>query len=160
MKDRRLETIRQIISSRVVHNQEELQTLLLENGINATQATLSRDLRELGIIKAHMSGGGYCYSLPSQQKALSDIASHRRFTIETIKSVEFSDNQAIIKTYPGFAGAVASVIDSNVHSGIMGTLAGDDVVLLILRKSAVCEEVVSEINLYIDGFKSKLINNK
>lgn len=160
MKDSRLETIRKIISKRVVHNQEELQTLLLESGIKATQATLSRDLRELGIVKAHMAGGGYCYTLPSQHKAASELATGRRFSIETIKSVEFSDNQAIIKTYPGFAGAVASVIDSNVHNGIMGTLAGDDVVLLIMRKSAVCEDIVAEINLYIDGFKSKLINNK
>lgn len=159
MKNSRLEAIRKIISNRVVHNQEELQTYLSESGINATQATLSRDLRELGIVKTHMAGGGYCYSFPQQQKHVSDSPVARRFTIETIKSVEFSDNQAIIKTYPGFAGAVASVIDNNVHSGIMGTLAGDDVVLLILRKNAVCEEVVSEINLYIEGFKSKLISN-
>ena len=82
-----------------------------------------------------------------------------RFTVETIKSVEFSGTQGIIKTYPGFAGAVASVIDDNVHSGIMGTIAGDDAVLVILREHTDIRQLVSEISLYIGGFASKLIEN-
>ena len=160
MKSHRLEAIKSIVARETVQNQDELQKLLERQGFSVTQATLSRDLRELGIVKSHdPERGGYCYVDSRRGKVLS-IETHRnRFTVETIKSVEFSGCQGIIKTYPGFAGAVASVIDDNVHSGIMGTIAGDDVVLIILRENADVRQLVSEISLYIGGFASKLIEN-
>lgn len=159
MKSQRLDAIRSIVRGHTVQNQDELQKLLVLQGINVTQATLSRDLRELGIVKVQVAGRGYCYALPNQGTPAPVSPQARRFTVETIKSVEFSGNQGVIKTYPGFAGAVASVIDDNVHSGIMGTIAGDDAILVILRENAEVPKLVSEISLYIQGFESKLINN-
>ena len=160
MKSRRLEAIKAIVARETVQNQDELQKLLEAQGFSVTQATLSRDLRELGIVKSHdPERGGYCY-VDSRRGKILPIEPHRnRFTVETIKSVEFSGNQGVIKTYPGFAAAVASVIDDNVHDGIMGTIAGDDVVLVILRDQADVRQLVSEISLYIGGFAYKLIEN-
>ena len=160
MKSRRLEAIKSIVARETVQNQDELQKLLEAQGFSVTQATLSRDLRELGIVKSHdPERGGYCY-VDSRRGKILPIDPHRnRFTVETIKSVEFSGNQGVIKTYPGFAAAVASVIDDNVHNGIMGTIAGDDAVLVILRENADIRQLVAEISLYIGGFASKLIEN-
>lgn len=160
MKSRRLEAIKSIVARETVQNQDELQKLLEAQGFSVTQATLSRDLRELSIVKSHdPERGGYCY-VDSRRGKILPIDPHRnRFTVETIKSVEFSGNQGVIKTYPGFAAAVASVIDDNVHTGIMGTIAGDDAVLVILREDADIRQLVSEISLYIGGFASKLIEN-
>lgn len=160
MKGRRLDAIKSIISRETVQNQDELQKRLEEYGFFVTQATLSRDLRELGIVKSHdVERGGYCYVDSRQGKVLPIQPNRNRFTVETIKSVEFSGNQGVIKTYPGFAGAVASVIDDNVHSGIMGTIAGDDAILLILRENADPALLVSEISRYIAGFGEKVIQN-
>lgn len=160
MKVRRLEAIKSIVSKEIVQNQDELQKLLEKQGFSVTQATLSRDLRELGIVKVHDPDYGvYRYRDSRMGKILPIEPRRNRFTVETIKSVEFSGNQGVIKTYPGFAGAVASVIDDNVHSGIMGTLAGDDVVLIVLRDRASVKDLVDEISLYIAGFGSKLIDN-
>ena len=160
MKVRRLEAIKSIVSKELVQNQEELQKLLGQQGFAVTQATLSRDLRELGIVKVHdPEHGVYRYRDSKMGKILPIEPRRNRFTVETIKSVEFSGNQGVIKTYPGFAAAVASVIDDNVHTGIMGTIAGDDAVLVILRENADISQLVSEISLYIGGFASKLIEN-
>ena len=160
MKSQRLDVIRSLVARYDIQNQDELQKLLAREGISVTQATLSRDLRELGIVKSHNPETGcYCYQ-DSRRGKVFPVEPHRnRYTVETIKSVEFSGSQCVIKTYPGFASAVASVIDDNVHSGIMGTIAGDDVVLLILRASASVPELVSEISTYIAGFDTKLIDN-
>ena len=160
MKSRRLEAIRSIVSRETVQNQDELQRLLEDQGFTVTQATLSRDLRELGIVKSHDAERGiYFYRDVRSGKVLPITPRQNRFTVETIKSVEFSGNQGVVKTYPGFAGAVASVIDDNVHTGIMGTIAGDDVVLLILRNGASIPLLLEEISRYISGFSDKLIAN-
>ena len=160
MKSRRLEAIRNIVSRETVQNQDELQRLLGDQGFAVTQATLSRDLRELGIVKSHDPQRGiYCYRDVRSGKVLPITPRQNRFTVETIKSVEFSGNQGVVKTYPGFAGAVASVIDDNVHTGIMGTIAGDDVVLLILREGVSIPRLLDDISRYISGFGDKLIVN-
>ncbi len=156
MKVDRLAVIKKIINDKVIRNQEELQAELKACGSDVTQATLSRDLRELGILKVHDSVLGYCYRLPDSGKTQQIISRNSKFTVETIKSVEFSGMNAVIKTYPGFAAAVASVIDENVSVGIMGTLAGDDTVLLILRENADRNYVMAAISRFIPGFESKL----
>ena len=110
-------------------------------------------------VKVVTERGVYFYRDVRSGKVLPITPRQNRFTVETIKSVEFSGNQGVVKTYPGFAGAVASVIDDNVHSGIMGTIAGDDVVLLIMRDGASIPLLLEEISRYISGFSDKLITN-
>ncbi|MBQ0149921.1 MAG: arginine repressor [Bacteroidales bacterium] len=157
MKTSRLEAIKKLVSDNKVQNQEDLQLMLKEVGYDVTQATLSRDLRELHIVKVHDSRVGYHYELP-QEGASASFFRPSSFSIDSVKSIEFASSHAVIKTYPGFADAVASVIDDNIRNGIMGTIAGDDTVLLILRDNLRREDLITTISFYIPGIEDKIIN--
>ena len=153
----RHELIRQIISVRRVRSHEELQALLKERGAVVTQATLSRDLNELGVLKVKEIGTGYTYRMPAATTA-SDHVRASSYTGHGIESIEFNGNgMAVIKTLPGFAGALAAVIDTNSTPHIMGTLAGDDTVLLILRDGSNSVSVLPELAKFIDGIEGKRI---
>lgn len=156
MKTDRLAVIRKIISTNAVNNQETLQSLLEQQGIYVTQATLSRDIRSLGIVKVHDRDKGYCYKLNDDSVSAS-AKGNPKFTVESIKSVEFNQFAAVIKTYPGFAAAVASIIDGNVRDCLMGTLAGDDTVLLILRQPCDPNALLKILDQYIYGISTKMI---
>lgn len=157
MKTNRLEAIKKLVSDNKIQNQEDLQLMLKEVGFEVTQATLSRDLRELHIVKVHDTRMGYHYELPQEGRP-SAMFRPSSFSIDSVKSIEFASGHAVIKTYPGFADAVASVIDDNIKNGIMGTIAGDDTVLLILRDNLRREDLISTISFYIPGIEDKIIN--
>lgn len=157
MKVNRLEAIKKLVSENKIHNQEDLQVMLKEVGYDVTQATLSRDLRELHIVKVHDTRMGYHYELPQEMGAPS-MFRPTSFSIDSVKSIEFASSHAVIKTYPGFADAVASVIDGNIRNGIMGTIAGDDTVLIILRDNLDRNELINTISFYIPGIEDKVIN--
>lgn len=153
----RLEATRRVIEENQVGNQEDVLSLLKAKGFRVTQATLSRDFKELGVVKVHDSSrGGYVYQLSAQTpKFIVPNASH--LTSDGIKSIEFSNSLAVIKTHPGFASAVAYIIDNNVIREIIGTLAGDDTVLLIVREGCSREQVIEAISHFISGIQTKLI---
>ncbi len=154
----RHELIRQIISANRVRSHEELQILLGERGASVTQATLSRDLNELGVLKVKENGTGYCYRLPSSQEPRQEQAKPSSYTGRGVVSIEFNGSgMAVIKTLPGFAGALAAVIDSNDTPHIMGTLAGDDTILLILRDGSNSVSVLPELSRFISGIEEKRI---
>lgn len=157
MKTNRLEAIKKLVSDNKIHNQEDLQSMLKEIGFDVTQATLSRDLRELHIVKVHDSRTGYHYELP-QEGGTAALFRPSSFSIDSVKSIEFASSHAVIKTYPGFADAVASVIDGNIRNGIMGTIAGDDTVLLILRDNLRRDDLIATISFFIPGIEDKIIN--
>ncbi len=122
----RQKTILDLLAGRQVRSQEELQALLEERGISATQATLSRDLKTLRIGK--VQGEGYVLPRSATRKpAPADLSAG-------IISLQFSGNLAIAKTAPGFANAVATVVDGFHTEGILGTIAGDDTVLIVLSE--------------------------
>ena len=118
----RQKALLEIIGNHTIYSQDQLQAQLKEMGIVTTQATLSRDLKALHILKVPGEG----YRLP-QSRPIAGNAPH-------IQSVEFSGQFAVIKTLPGFASAVASFIDHHPCRPVMGTLAGDDTLLLVLRE--------------------------
>ncbi len=152
----RLEATRRVIENNQVGNQEEVLDLLKKEGFNVTQATLSRDFKELGVVKVHDAGRGYVYKLNSQApKFIASNASH--ITSDGIRSIEFSNSFAVVKTHPGFASAVAYIIDNNVISEIAGTLAGDDTVLLIVREGYSRQQVLDAVSRFISGIQTKLI---
>lgn len=157
MKNKRLDAIRSLLTDNTVQSQEELQSMLKDKGFIVTQATLSRDLRELHVVKVHDSRRGYKYELPSEAAPAAPLRPVT-FTPECIKTVEFSGSRAVIKTFPGFADAVASVIDENIRSGIMGTIAGDDTVLIILREPVRIHDVLATMAFYLPGIENKLIS--
>ena len=136
-KEARLEVIRMIISSREVGRQEELMDELAKSGYTAAQATLSRDLRLLRVSKVQNERGRYIYVLPEDRKyqRVSDThvtqsAIHRLGVFD----VRFSGNLAVMKTGPGRASHVAYDIDQADLPFILGTIAGDDTVLLVLEE--------------------------
>ena len=144
MKGRRLQIITHIINNEVIRNQDDLIKSLAKKGIIVTQATLSRDIKELKIVKKHDENNLYVYSLPEATPPVNSEANEsNRFNIE------FSGNLAILKTPPGYAMAIAFEIDKHNPREIAGTIAGDDTILVIPREGYSREQVALALSLYI-----------
>lgn len=142
-KHNRKNAIARILSSVPVHTQDELITELGKMGCKTTQATLSRDMRELGAVKALDPAEGFIYVLPASYAAKGNQA--RGSGRIRIKRLEVSGQLCVIQTLPGFASAAASLIDTARIDSVMGTIAGDDTLLLILRAGVNPDKVVSAI---------------
>ncbi|MCZ8372133.1 arginine repressor [Phocaeicola acetigenes] len=136
-KNSRLDSIKIIISSKEIGSQEELLQELAKEGFQLTQATLSRDLKQLKVAKAASMNGNYVYVLPNntmykrmtESHTASEMLRHNGFV-----SIEFSGNIAVIKTRPGYASSLAYDIDNSQSYEILGTIAGDDTIMLVLRE--------------------------
>jgi transcriptional regulator of arginine metabolism len=137
----RLILIEKLISQKVVSNQEQLLKLMEGAGIQCTQATLSRDLRQLGIIRGLDGSGGYRYLLPGKAENRSEMTpGHEN---EAITGMIWARELLLINTHPGFAAAVAIKIDQAARYEIAGTVAGDDTILLIPRDN-ISNEAIEE----------------
>ena len=122
----------ELISKYEIDTQDELIARLRENGFDVTQATVSRDIRELKIAKMTTGKGTYRYVLPRQ----IDTASGMKFNtalVDSIISVDYACNIAVLKTYPGLANAVAAALDSMNVQQILGCVAGDDTIMIATR---------------------------
>ena len=136
MKRYRCNKSKEIGQSKAIETQEELAAALLEEGIEVTQATVSRDIKELMLIKIPTGDGHYRYALsPEENVVLSRSRINRLFQDSLIK-VDHSLNQIVLHTIPGSAQSVAFSIDHAKWSELIGTLAGDDTILLIARTEA------------------------
>jgi transcriptional regulator of arginine metabolism len=143
-KRNRHEAILELVRTRRVHSQDELRVLLKERGFAVTQATLSRDLRDLRVAKVpHVEGEAY-YAAPrdplSAEPALEHLLPH------LLLSVEGVENLVVVKTLVGGAQAVAEAIDRESWPEIMGTVAGDDTILIVLRDSEARAAVTARID--------------
>ena len=138
----------QIISQETIFSQEELQEKLQLQGIKTTQATLSRDLKALRIVK--VPGEGYRLPQPGARYMAGPAP-------VSVVSLEFSGQFGVMKTQPGFASAAAVLIDHHPSRPIMGTIAGDDTVLLVLRQGATPAQAVDILEKIIPDIKSHLI---
>ncbi len=147
MKTKRQAKILEIISTTNVETQEQLLQLLQDAGFTSTQATISRDIKELHIIKELTNLGTYRYTTAARE--LSTTFSSRLNTIfrESVNSFDYAQNIIVMHTLPGLAGAAASALDSMKLSVILGTLAGDDTVFIVMRDNnaaaAFCGEIRS-----------------
>lgn len=133
MKRYRYNKIKEIVKSRPIETQEELANALLEEGIEVTQATVSRDIKELMLIKVPTGDGHYRYALTPDNNV---ILSHSRITRlfqDSILNMDSALNQLVVHTLPGSAQAVSFAIDNAKWPEIIGTLAGDDTILIIAR---------------------------
>ena len=145
-KKDRLETLRMIISSREMGSQEELLVALQKEGFQLTQATLSRDLKQLKVAKAASMGGNYVYVLPNvaMYKRISSPAQVKEMMqVPGFLSIQFSGNMGVIKTRPGYASSIAYNID---NSNILGTIAGDDTIFIVISEAASEHDVVSALS--------------
>jgi transcriptional regulator of arginine metabolism len=150
----RLLTIKEIILKNKVTCQEELLDLLEKRGLNYTQATLSRDLKFLKVNKIADSGKGYVYELPDQHSSIKDIAT--TYAAAGFISLQFANHFGVIKTIPGYASSLASLIDKATPFEIIGTIAGDDTILLIPRDSITENDVKNALALIVPELSEKL----
>jgi transcriptional regulator of arginine metabolism len=124
--------IREIISNHEVETQDELVDRLREAGFNVTQATVSRDIKELHLVKVPLPDGRYKYSLPAEQK-FNPIQKLKRMLVDSFVSIDHADHFIVLKTLSGHANAVAELIDNLTWPEIMGTISGDNTILIICR---------------------------
>lgn len=156
-KNSRLDAIKIIISSKEVGSQEELLQELLQEGYSLTQATLSRDLKQLKVAKAASMNGNYVYVLPNNtmyKRMTGHHSTAEMLRFNGVVSLDFSGNLAVIKTRPGYASSVAYDIDNHSFDEILGTIAGDDTILLVLREGCTRANVVDALSLIIPNIQS------
>ena len=133
MKNNRQAMILEIISQENIETQEQLLQRLQERGIVSTQATMSRDIKQLHLIKEPAGQGRYRYAVSVHKTKLNFADRLRTIFRESILGVDCAQNLVVLKTMPGLASAAAAAIDSMEISYMVGSLAGDDTVLLIMR---------------------------
>lgn len=143
MKSKRQEKILEIISTQNIETQEDLINALKNEGYNTTQATASRDIRQLKLLKI-ASNGVYKYVAPKSELDNSGKYNHALFA--SIVDIQYALNNVVIKTTPGLAQAVAAGIDSMHDADILGCVAGDDCIILVVRSIEASQRVVDLIN--------------
>ena len=138
--------IETVIKDKDVGTQNEIVSMLRSAGYEATQATVSRDIQELGLIKEQLPGGGFRYVKPPDPK----LQKLRTLFAEAVIKIDFSENFIVIHTLSGSANPAAALIDRMNNSEIMGTIAGDDTVLIIIKHKDAAEHVAEELKKLVD----------
>ena len=155
-KNNRLDAIKIIISSKEIGSQEELLQELTKEGFQLTQATLSRDLKQLKVAKAASMNGNYVYVLPNNtmyRRMTEQQSATEMLRSDGVHGIEFSGNIAVIRTRPGYASSVAYDIDTHHFDEILGTIAGDDTIMLVLREGCTRTSVLNALSLIIPNIK-------
>ncbi len=147
MKNERQEKILEIISFQDIETQSQLMEELQKCGIKSTQATLSRDIKQLRLVKEQSPDGIYRYSVASRSERFGNEERLKTIFRESVTSFDMAQNLVVIKTLSGMANAAAAAIDSMEIAGLVGTIAGDDTIFLAMRDNcsaeAFCEEIQS-----------------
>jgi transcriptional regulator of arginine metabolism len=146
LKLMRQKKIVEIIRNGNISTQDELAEALKDAGYDVTQATVSRDIKELRLIKIARADNTYVYGLPKDQNPLHRIDRLRMMMHELVTGVDYSENIVVIKTYPGNAQGIASLIDSSEWPGVIGTLAGDDTIFLVIKPIEEVQNIMQKIN--------------
>ncbi len=150
MKIKRHNKILEIIENYNIETQEELIDKLRLAGFDVTQATVSRDIRELKLLKQMSDMGTYKYVVPKTGAAENQHV-YSRAIASSIKNVESSFNDIVIKTYPGMAQAVAAGVDSLHETDILGCVAGDDCIIIVTRDPESAIDIASRIRKLINS---------
>ena len=145
MKNDRQSKILEIISQENIETQEQLLVRLQERGITSTQATISRDIKQMHLIKEPVGHGVYKYAVSGNRTRLNFAEKLRTIFRESITSIDSAQNIVVIKTMPGLANGAAAALDGMEVPYLVGSLAGDDTVLLVLRDNAAAAEFADEI---------------
>ena len=150
MKKRRQAKILELISANEIETQEELQEYLLQYGYEVTQATISRDIKELRLVKDLSSKGRYVYSTGKKR---NDNIVHRAGGIfnESIISIDYAMNIIVIKCFSGMANAACAAIDSMGHDEVLGTIAGDDTIFMLCRSEDTARNFTNRLRKMLDA---------
>ena len=146
MKSARHEKIIELIQQYDIDTQEELAARLNEAGFKVTQATVSRDIKEMQLVKIPYGTGRYRYAFPPESNHLHNESKMQRLFREVVKRIEFSENMVVIKTQPGAGSSVAFCLDNAHWDEIMGTIAGDDTVFVVVRHKEFAEDIVQRMD--------------
>ncbi len=146
MKNTRHEKIIELITQYNLDKQEDLQAKLVECGFKVTQATVSRDIRALGIIKSHGDDGVYKYRLNRVKEPLEIDGKFSVILKQAVSKIACANNLIVVKTYAGMGSAVGAAFDAMELEGVIGTLAGDDTLLIIANDNESAESVTNELN--------------
>ncbi len=149
IKDRRLEAIKMIISSKELGSQEDVLVELKREGFNLTQATLSRDFKQLKVAKAASMNGQYVYVLPNEtmyKRVRKPLSATEMMQNPGFLSINFSGNIGVIHTRPGYASSIAYNLDNNNVPEILGTIAGDDTIFIVLKEGVNRDAVIQGLS--------------
>ncbi len=151
MKNNRQNLILKIVSENNIGTQEQLQQKLHEHGFDVTQATVSRDIKELSLIKTATASGNFKYSVPALTKNSMENADGMILTMLSngVVSVDYALNTVVVKCHTGMAQAVCAKLDSLKLENVVGTLAGDDTVFILMRTENDASRLVRELGTVI-----------
>jgi len=138
-------TIKEIIENNVIETQDDLAEALRKQAITVTQATVSRDIKELMLIKVPAGEGRYRYAFPVESNTAFLQPRMERIFQDSVIGIDHSSNIVVIKTLPGTAQAVAAAIDNTKWADIIGTVAGDDNILVVVKPMEAVPTVISRL---------------
>jgi transcriptional regulator of arginine metabolism len=136
----------ELIGEHEINTQEELLRRLNESGFKVTQATVSRDIKELRLVKVQANGGGYRYATNLAKENADMSFKFRAVFSESVNNVDSAENIVVIKCYVGMANAACAALDSMDWKGVVGTLAGDDTIFCVMRDKPDALELVKHLN--------------
>ena len=145
MKATRHARIREIIEHNVIETQEDLAMALKKQHIVVTQATVSRDIKELMLIKVPTGDGRYRYAYPTDKELIYSKNRMLNLFRDSVISLNYSENIIVVKTLPGAANAVASTLDYAKWPEIIGTVAGDDNILVVIKPISAVEDIMRRL---------------
>ncbi|MCR8843153.1 transcriptional regulator ArgR [Paenibacillus sp. SC116] len=148
MKGQRHIKIREIVMNNDIETQDELVDSLRKAGFQVTQATVSRDMKELHLIKVPMDNGRYKYSLPIDQR-FNPAQKLKRALLDNFVSIDYAENLVVMKCLPGTSNAIAVLMDSIEWPDILGTVCGDDTILIVSRSKDSSNKVIEQVMSYI-----------
>ncbi|CAH0118613.1 MULTISPECIES: transcriptional regulator ArgR [unclassified Paenibacillus] len=144
MKGQRHVKIREIIMNRDIETQDELVDALRNAGYQVTQATVSRDIKEMQLIKVPLENGNYKYSMPTDQR-YNPVQKLKRALVDNFVHIDYTENLVVMKCLPGTANSIAVLMDNLEWEEIMGTICGDDTMLIICRNKENSGKIVNQI---------------
>lgn len=150
MKEKRQSKILELIQKKKVNRQEELLALLKQEGFNATQATVSRDIRELNLVKAAGEDGGYYYIAAfANDRQKNKKSRFETFFKEAALKVDHAGNIVLVKCFTGMANAACELFDAMVWDDVVGTLSGDDTFIVLMRSEKAAKLLRDIIGQYL-----------
>lgn len=145
MKALRLAKIVELVEKNEVYTQEDLLQLLAQEGITTTQATISRDIKELNLVKSVTEDGKYKYTTSRKKQTDTMEKKFRSVFVESVVLVDYAQNIVVVKCHTGMANAACAALDTMGLEGIVGTLAGDDTIFILMRTEELAHNISDEI---------------
>ena len=149
MKNSRQQKILELIKEYDIDTQDTLMRKLSESGFIVTQTTVSRDIRQLNLVKGITSKGTYKYVAPDVRRE-SGIPVLNSAITDSVVKIDSACNIVVVKTFPGMANAIAVCVDSLYHDDIVGSVAGDDTIIMVVRSEAAAKDLSARIHALLD----------